>query len=376
MDELDELWQRMDAAEKEGPATNQVRRVELIQEMNRLHNAARGFSRLRQIDSALSLYHKAYQAAVKAGDEENQARFKLEEGVCLGHLRRLREALACLVELEKMAANPKSRWKGLIYQISIATYIPISLHNIQLLMQRCSDEMKRRNLQSSRSMLLLEEAVLASLRHDVSTALARAQEAMHTYAEGASPNYNIISYYNYLIMFYLDAGDRISAERWLERYEGVRTWFEVDKELDILLIRQRIARLDGNYSVAWDYAQRFLQKARETENSPYVGLTNLAEMGIACGRLIEVRLALWELLSKYRNIEEGHKQYELRRLGGDYHWAMAQRAEPYTRENLRHTAIARRYYCYALKVGRFIDERLCCDWHEEEIQERLQSLNR
>lgn len=372
---MDELWQRIDAAEKERPATNQMRRVEIIQEMNRLHNTARGFYRLRQFDSALSLYHKAYQAAVKAGDEENQVYFKVKKGHCLWHLRRLREALACLVELEKLEANPKRRWEGLIFQIAIATAIPISLHNIQLLMQRCSDELKRQNLRLSRGMLLIEKAVLAFLRHDASTALARAQEAMHTYAEGASPQYDIAVYYSYLIEFYLDAGDRISAEWWLERYEGVRTWLDVYKELDILLIRQRIALLDGNYSVAWDYAQRFLQKAREAEDSPYIGLTNLAETGIACGHLTEVRLALWELLSKYRNAEEGHRRYELRRLGGDYHRAMAQQAELYTHENLRHTAIARRYYRYALKIGRFIDERLCCDWHEEEIQERLQSLN-
>lgn len=78
MDELDELWQRIDAAEKEKPTTNQMRRAELIQEMNSLYNTARDFYGLRQFDSALSLYHKAYQAAVRAGDEENQVYFKVE----------------------------------------------------------------------------------------------------------------------------------------------------------------------------------------------------------------------------------------------------------------------------------------------------------
>lgn len=374
MDELDELWQRIDATKKERPTTGRIHWAEMTQEMNNLYNTARGFYRLNQFDSALAFYRKAYQIAMKIGDGESQSKFKEMEGHCLRCLGRLRDALVCLVELEKLEGTPNCRWEGLIDQIVIATDIPISLRSIQSLMRRCSDEMERHGMQSSRCMLLIEESALASLQHDVSTALAKAQEAMHVYKKDANPNYNITVYYHHLINSYLDAGDHTSAKWWLEQYEDTATWLEFSKELDILSIRRRLALWDGDRPAAWDYAQRFLRKAREAEDSPYIGLINLVETGITCGRLTEIRQAMRELILRHRNSEEGHRRYAIRRLVGDYHRAIAQQSEPYTRENLRHTAIARRFYHYARKVGRFIDERLCCDWHEAEIERCLQSL--
>ena len=391
MDELDELlaqWERLDDAGDTRPGVGAAQREEYVREMESLDDAAYGFYKLDQLDSAVPLWRKAYEIAVKAGDEERQVNYKQWEGHCLRRMGCLREGLACLLELERLQANPPARWTGLIDQITTAIQIPISLHNIEALIRRCRDEMERSALQSSRSMLLSEETYLAYCRKDFPTELAKAQEAMSAYEKDAYPEYDIHVHYYQLIDAFLDIGDRTNAERWLAEYEGVETPFEVSKELNILSFKRRLALMDKDYKVAWDYARRHLSKSREAENSSYNGLRNLAETAIECGHLTEASHALWELLSKHRNSENGHRRYAIRRLAGDYRRAMAQRAaahmnecgrrtatfRKYEKEFRKHTALARRDYGYALKTGQFLDERLCCDWHEKEIRQRIRSL--
>ena len=391
MDELDELfaqWVRLDNAGDTHSGVSAAQHEEYAREMESLDDAAGEFYTLDQLDSAIPLYRKAYEIAVKARDEERQVKYKEWEGHCLQRMGRLWEGLACLLELERLQANPPDHWMGLIFQITTAIQIPISLHKIEALIRRCRDEMERSGLRGSRSMLLMEESFLAYYRHDFSAELAKTQEAMSAHEKGAYPKYNIHAHYYQLIDAFLDMGDRPNAERWLAEYEGVETQFEVSKELRILSFKRRLALMDGDYKAAWDYARRHLSKSREAQDSPYIGLRDFGETAIECGHLTEAGRALWELLSKHRNSENGHRRYEIRRLAGDYHRAMAQRAavhmdecgqqtatfRKYEKAFRKHTAMARRDYGYALKTGQFLDERLCCDWHEKEMRQRIRSL--
>lgn len=381
MDELDELrqlWARLDSGEEEAAALADQRRA-LAEESDQLFAAAYEAYKLRQWDSAISLFHRAYQAAVRAEDQRRQAKQLHWEGHTLRRAGRLREALACLLAAEGLEQADKAvYWNGLIDQIGIAISLPLSLEKLQSLMDRCRDEMGRLGLNASRGMLLIEESDLAYQRHDNRTELAKAQEAMAGYDASASPDYNISTYYYMLIWALLDVKDRPNAQRWLERYEGAVTQHEVHKELNLLGLRRHIALKDGDLPAAWSYAQRALQKAREGQRNPFVQLQNCTDTAIQCGHLREAAAGLAELLTVHRHSESGHRRYSVRRLAGDYHRAVARRcadkAVGFTAAARRHTALAQRYYGYADRVGRFLDEKLCCDWRQQEIRERLASL--
>ena len=390
-DELDELlaqWNRWDSAEEEHTTVSAAQRAEWTREIESLADTAYEFYALNQYDSAAPLYSKAYHIAVKSGNTEQQAEYKYWEGHCHRLMGHLREGLACLLELDCLNSNPPERLHGLIDQIIIAIRIPISLRNIEALIRRCRDDMERFGLQASRSMLLSVEYTLAYYRKDFATELSRAQETLSTYEVSAYRGFDIYCHYVEMIDAFLDNGDRLNAERWLGKLEAVETRYEASKELSLLSFKRRLALMDGDHKAAWNYAQRYYHKAREAESSPYGGLKQLAEAGIECRHLLETGQAVWELLSKHRNSENGHRRYAIRRLAGDYYRAMSQRATSPMDEGGKETAfyrryedsfrknamLARRYYEHALKVGQFIDERLCCDWHEKEIRERLRSL--
>ena len=376
MDELEELrklWSRLDSGEEEAAASAAQRRA-LAEESDRLNDAAYEAYKLSQYDSAISLYHRAYQAAVRAEDLRRQAKHLFWEGDALKLAGRLREALACLLAVEALEQADKAvYWDELISQIGIAILIPLSLEKIRDLMDRCRDEMWRLGLNASHGKLLIQECDLAFYCNDFRTELAKAQEAMAGYDASARPNYIINVYYRNMIDALINAKDNPNAQRWLERYEGAETEFETDKELDLLDCRRRIALKDGDLPAAWRYAQRALQKAREGQRSPYGSLYSYTNTAIQCGHLREAAAGLAELLSVHRHSENGHRRYSLRRLVGDYHRAVARHCADKAAVR-RHTALARRFYGYADRVGRFLDEKLCCDWREQEIRERLASL--
>lgn len=386
-DELEELrqhWTRLESKQADSPRQRSV----LREECNRLHDAAYALYKQRQIDAARSLFHRAYEAAVKAGDRAMELDNLYWEGHCLRWSGQLRAALACLLQLEGGVQENKERYfYGLVEQIRIAILLPLSLDSIFRLIDRCYREMTTLGLTASRGMLLIVECYLARDRYDEDEELAKAQEAMSAYEPDSYPDYDCRTYYSKLIYALLDNKRRIEAEQWLERYEGLETKFEMSKELDLLYFRRRMALEDGDYPTAWGYAQRLLQRAREGERSPEVGLKAYCETAIQCGHLSYARNALAELLARHRNSEIGQIRYALRRLAGDYHRAVVQRfvekAEEsgksrislqYEQGGRRHFLLARRYYGYAMKIGQFLDGKLQCDWRQREIEERLVSL--
>ena len=381
-DELDLIWQRLEAQNenrKSSAKMSEVSRAETLREAKQLEDTAREFYKLDQFDSALQLYQKACELATQADDDSKRAEYLSKEGHVLYRLRRYTEALACLVELEGIQANPIEHWHGLINQIGIACSIPISLRNIEKLIRRCRDEIKVLGLQQSYSMLLVNEAILAYLRHDSSTELAKAQEAMSTYDEDAYPKYDIHVLYYPLIDALIRKGDIINALHWLEKYEGVATTHERYKENNILGMRTKIAFLEGDCGKAWNYARRRLQLMREGDAHPYEGLKQYTKMAISCGYLTEASHALVELLSYHRQSECGHIRYRVRCLVGDYYYAMAKHIEATLPDGEaladKYRRIAKTFYGHAGKVGEFIDRRLCCDWHGKEIKARLDALN-
>lgn len=385
-DELEALRRQWTRLEPESAGSTQQRQTARAESI-RLQNAAYEFYKQDQDENARSLFHRAYEAAVKAGDRARVLENLEWEGDCLYHLGRLREALSCLLQLEGGAKTDKAEyWAGLRCQVDVAIMLPLSLHSISKLLDRCRREMVQLGLNASEGMLLLTEGVLAYYRGDDQTALEKVREAMAIYDASAYPRVNIEYHYYSLIDALLNVGCREEAEQWLSRYEGVTTGFEFSKELNILNLRRRMALADGDYIAAWRYAQRHLQRSREAERSPYESLCNYCDTAIQCGHLFEARSALAELLRHYRNSENGHSRYRIRRLTGDYHRALARQAsirENCERDTLRkheqdaqrQRSLAVRFYCAALKLGQELDARLQCNWREQQMRERIISLD-
>lgn len=380
MSKQSDIWKALDGGsertvfDQQSESVTYLDKTELARKISDLRDTAYNYYKLEQLDTALALYQRAYRLAVQVGDEESQVEFKCWEGHCLRDMDRLTEALASLIELEKCTQNPRERWAGLIDQIQIAVEIPISLQKIQTIIDRCYHEMRQYGLKKSKSMILSHECVLLLAQGKDALALKKAQEAMASYKDDAYPVYSKNTHYLALIWAYLDVGDRENAERWLGRYEASDTDFPIFKESNTLSIKRKLALLDQNYRTAWDYAVRNLLKDREFDAHPYFALKSIVDCGIAAGRPKDVRNYLAELLSAHRNSENGHNRYKIRRAVGDFHRAMADLPETIPEQASRHRKLARRYYGYAMKVGKMIDARLCCSWRQEQIRERLKSV--
>lgn len=380
MSNQSDLWKLLDEHSRKTGFGRQIRGVthsdkkELARKISDLDNTAYNYYKLDQFDMALSLYQKAYRVAVQAGDEVNQIRYKEWEGHCLYHMGRLTEALAVLLELEKFTESSPIRWEGLINQLLIAIQIPISLQRIQSIIDRCYNEMRQYGLEKSNGMILLAESDLLTYQGKDALALKKAQEAMASYVADAFPSCEKIVYFDSLIWAYLNIGDWKNAKQWLGRFEAYDSSFPVSKESRVLSIRRRLALQDKDYLAAWAYAEQELFKARESVAHPYAALKNITNCGISAGKPGDIRNYLAELISTHRNSETGHHRYQIRKTAGDYHRAMAALPNTVPEQVAHHRKLAKRYYSHAMKVGRMIDERLCCHWRQEEILKRLKSV--
>ena len=363
-----DLWKELDEGAKQSRS-----RSELVSRIAELNSAACGYYKLSQCDNALRFYSQAYELSVKLGDVSLQAEYKKWQANCLRVLGRLTESLTCLVELEALEENPAEQFSGMMDQLAVAIMLPISLVKINSIFKRCSEFAENSGLRKSKSMIYINQAELHNCRKDYANELAAAQEAMASWDGLAYPCYIANAQYETLVDTYLDIGDRGSAELWLKRLEDLNTDFEANKELEILRIKCNFAFMDGDLKSAWEYAQRCLLKAREGIKNPFDHLKQYTEIAIECGHLHAARQAIAELLTFHRNSEIGHNRYELRRLTGDYHRAMAKQGGD-SRYAHWHTEQARRFYYSAKDVGDMIDQRLQCDWHEKEIAERIMSL--
>ena len=330
-------------------------------ELNRLYNEGLDHYRQEEHNLALSCWRSAFQLALELEDKAYQVSLKRWEGHALFQMDSLMEALTCFMESETMEED-SADLNSLTMQIAIAVEIPLPLTRIQALLHRLWTVMEQQGLQNSRSMLLHQEAQLASFRHDFPTAIAKAQEALFSYDVNAFPRNDPIDLYVSMINIYLDTGDIVSAHKYIKLVEGVKTEYEVFKEQRIFTQQMRLAILEEDFSTAMDFAV----KSKLSEN--------IIEASIVSGVPEQVYA---QMVSRtYRNFhnEDTSTRYPILRQAGDLHRALAKKAEFASRERKRHTAMARRYYGYAMKVGGFIDERLQCNWHVEEIQKRLRSL--
>lgn len=342
--------------------------------LNEIENVALSCYKHNQLNAAINNFHRAYQISRQEGDEVRQVRYILWQGHCLSVLGRLTEALSWLMEVEKLHSSLTDRWFGLLFQLSVARQIPISLSKIQIILQKCINEMEHQGLQKSKNMILVQESYILYHQGDFNSALFRAQEAMATFDVSNPIKYDANVYYRKLIECYLSVGDYYNADLWTRRYEEIITDYEEYKKQDVLSFKQKIALLKQDYPTAWHYAQQCLLIDNLDNKLHCSNLVQTIETGIECHRLDEIRFAFLTLLQRYRQSENAHNRYLIRKLGGDYHLAIAKRNKLHPLDSLRHKRIAYRYYNFALEVGSMIDTRLCCEWRQLDIQKKLRLI--
>ena len=351
---------------------------EIRQEMEVIAEKAYGHYNQQQIEEALCLYRRAYDAAIIIEDHEKRIKYKQWEGHCLYHLGRFREALSVLISLSQTeCVVPQEYLSGMIDQIDIAIKLPIELHKIRNLIHEAYNIMRQHSLQSSKSMILIEESILANMRYDYTLALDKAQEALACHDHGAKLRCDKLVYYR-SIMDNLLSLDRINElKEWLVQLQELDTVRVISKELVLLGFQTEIAIIEGRYIEAYNLAKQRLSRELETDSDCFVSIRLVVRAGITAGKLNEIKNYFIKMLS-LRHTKCRNWKYQIRLYLGDYSIALYQQERNKTQHSYKqlrkYWKLADKFYQQALCIGKVLDDLFDCDGRQKEISKRLAAL--
>lgn len=342
----------------------------------------------RQLLRAAEIFGKALEIAESINDIRKIVLYRFWRGSSLLQAGKLRQALAVLTPTLKegtTGGDADDIYNTLATYIEIAQDLPVNLGAIEKAYQQTESFLRNSGNLDWRHRLLLLQATLYKLRGMYPEALAAAQESWAIWQD-KYPVYIADAHLNRLVEISLLLRDAQQAQMYLWEWE-------MDEHDTIPKTRERLscsrqsdlARLQGRFTEAVDWARRAIL----VDNSDIDTLILMVRTFLCMGDNHRARDELIRLLA-HRHAETGHYRYYIRLLWGDYHLACARQAAgmspvddefglefppPSSIANPTATryalARARRGYRAALKVGRWIDEKLQCSLRQQELFERL-----
>lgn len=361
------------------------------QQMESLDDAGREAYKDWQWSRAAEIYGKALDIAESINDTHKIVLYRFWRGALLYQAGKLRQVLAVLTPTLKegnAGGDAADIYETLITYIQIARDLPVNLGAIEKAYQQTENFLRDSGNLDWRHQLLLLEASLYKLRRMYPAALAAAQESWAIWQD-EYPGYIADNHLDRLVEISLLLRDAEQAQMYLWEWE-IDEHDTIPKEREKLLCSRQsdLARLERRFAEAVDWARR----AMLVDNSNIETLIVMVRAFLCTGDNRRAQDELIRLLAQ-RHAESGHYRYDIRLLWGDYHLACAREAagmpavddefglefpppsriaDPIaTRYALART---RRGYNAALKVGRWIDEKLQCILRQKEISERLERV--
>jgi len=278
-------------------------------------------------------------------------------------------------------------YRTLTRYIEIAQDLPVNLGAIEKAYQQTENFLRNSGNLEWRHRLLHLQAQLYKLRGMYPEALAVAQESWAIW-QNEYPGYIADAHLNNLVEISLLLRDAEQAQMYLWEWEDEHDEIPKSRERMSCSRRSNLARLQGRFTEAVDWARR----AMLVDNSDIETLIVMVRAFLCTGDKHRARDELIRLLAQ-RHAETGHYRYDIRLLWGDYHLACARQAAGMPAVDdvfglefgppsaIAHPAAtryalarARRGYRAALKVGGWIDEKLQCSLRQTTISERLARL--
>ena len=323
-------------------------------------------------------------------------------------MERLREGLAALAALPKEDAEGVKSccvYGNLTDHIRVAQRLPVSLRTLERAYEQAEDYSKGAGDASWRSRLLYYRSELHLLRGEDERALAVAQEGFAVWRKDCPKLYGTTHLYQ-LFEICLALRDEPRAARYLERWRKQNEKEEKRsrlREATERVMESLLERLRGRPAEAVERARlaSHLVSLADWGATRYEVQHALVRALLAAGRH-EAALSPLAQLAHLRRSESALEQYRFQLLRGDYHLARARdqaglapfddelghdsagtardSGGPRVRagagrsaadDQRRQLSKARAAYAAALRVGRWVDERLECGLRRRCVAERL-----
>lgn len=349
-----------------------------------------------QLLRAAELYGRAAELADLIGDFHSLVRLRSWQGVCLVQAGKYQKALAVFGPI--LQSIPKSAdiadvYRILIRNLEVAAFIPVSLTTLEKALAqvetflRDSGELKLRH-----RLLYLHAGILAD-RGLYKEALQLAQEAWISW-RGTHPSlYASDAHLNQLVSLSINVRDSVLAHKYLAEWESLDTNIPRVRSYFIPERRSELARLEGQFDDAVNYARNAVVAAEQAESNEGLAIETLVRAFLCCGETDRAADIIGRRFA-YRHSECGETRFNVHLLWGDYHLACARRsiglnpvddelldesievpAIPNVGDAGRHLLKARRSYESALKTGTWIDRQLQCDVREKTIRSRYARMS-
>lgn len=328
---------------------------------------------------AAELYEQALDIATSIDNVDLMLRYRLRWGDSLYEVGKLQQALTTLSPiLQKKHQYSHPYTTGNIFftmaiYISVAQELPVSLQAINKVYQQAYHFMQESGSKQWNDRLLFRKAKLLTYRGEYHKALDAALEGWFIHRQKSTEGtlYDIDDeHLNQLVQINIYLGDTEQAKKYLQIWQQTTCDFFIDRERWFSNRQSELAHLEGRFNDALQWARRGVQ-AGASENY-------LIHAFLSLGNYQHARQALIQLSRKWRTHENGHYRYELRRLIGDYHLACAQNMLEEPRRNIDKIMLTlkktERAYERAMRVGKWIDERLECAKRQDELHKRLSCL--
>jgi len=324
-----------------------------------------------QVEEALSIYRRAYDIAAVIEDREKMMKYRQWEGHCLHHLERFREASSVLMTLSQtVAIAPHEYFSSVVDQVDIAIKLPLALPKIKSLLHEAYRIMREYSLQTSKSVVLIQESNLFRMRYDYKRALEKALEALASHHNDAKTRYNKLVYYRGILDNLTSLNSVPEIKVWLLELQECDTDRTNSKEIIFLGFSSEVAILEGKAIEAFDYAKQCIIQERKITYDSFSSLRLVVKAGIMADRLNEIRSFLAEMLS-LRRTECKNRRYQIYLYCGDYYTALFRQ-----KREVQYINCAKKYYNRARNIGIEIDSLFDCNGRQMEISQRLEYVDK